>query len=286
MPENSRNSVRDPMAYAGRTGSRTCLVVGAGALGVAIARRMAQHYRIVLADLDGAKAEATATAFRSEGFDAIGVACDITAPRDVDRIAQIVGSRGDFGALVQVAGLSPSLGDFATIMRVNLMGAALMAQAVLPHVTPGTAAILIASLAAHTGPLDQKALDIIRDAAAPDIAERLAAYLGENATPAMAYVHSKQGLLLYARRHASAWGAQGSRIVTVSPGMIATPQGALEFRNSPGKRRMFEATPLKRECSMQEIADAVEFLASDKASFITGTDLLVDGGISAALRQE
>lgn len=276
----------DRLNLAGRTAIQTCVVVGAGALGTAITRRMAQHFRIVLVDLDAGKAESCAASLNAEGFDALGLACDITVPADIARIASVVAQRGDFGALIQVAGLSPSLGDFPTIMRVNLMGAAMMSEALLPLATSGGVAILIASLAAHTGTPDDTVTQILKNASAPDIAEKLKAHLGVNATPASAYVYSKQGLLLYARRHAAVWGAQGARILTLSPGMIATPQGALEFQNSPGKHRMFEATPLKRECSMQEVADAVEFLASAKASFITGIDLLVDGGIAAALKQE
>jgi NAD(P)-dependent dehydrogenase (short-subunit alcohol dehydrogenase family) len=65
--------------------------------------------------------------------------------------------------------------------------------------------------------------------------------------------------------------------------MIATPMGAKEFEANEHKRKMFEASPLSREGTMLEIADAVEFLASDKASFISGTDLLVDGGLTGAL---
>lgn len=118
---------------------------------------------------------------------------------------------------------------------------------------------------------------------APDLAERLAAVLGDDATSAMAYTHSKHGLLLYARRQAAAWGARGARIVTLSPGLIASPQGALEFAQSEGKRRMFAASPLQREGTMLEIADAVDFLASPRASFISGTDLLVDGGLAGTL---
>ena len=125
---------------------------------------------------------------------------------------------------------------------------------------------------------------ILRDAAAPDLAERLAAALGpDQAVANMAYALSKYGLLLYVRRNATAWGERGARIVSLSPGMIATPMGAEQFAASEGKRRMFEKTPLRREGTMLEIADAVEFLASDRASFINGTDLLVDGGLAAAL---
>ena len=99
----------------------------------------------------------------------------------------------------------------------------------------------------------------------------------------MGYSFAKYGLLLYARRHAAAWGARGARIVSLSPGMIATPMGAREFAANAHKRKMFEASPLKREGTMLEVADAVEFLASDRASFISGTDLLIDGGLTGAL---
>ena len=125
---------------------------------------------------------------------------------------------------------------------------------------------------------------MLRDPAAPDLAERLAAVIGaEAATPQMAYVYSKWGILSYARKQAARWGEQGARIVSLSPGLIATSQGALEFEKSAGKRAMYDRTPLLREGTMLEIADAVEFLASARASFISGTDLLVDGGLAGTL---
>ena len=80
--------------------------------------------------------------------------------------------------------------------------------------------------------------------------------------------------------------AEGARIVSLSPGLIATPQGAREFEQRPDKHVLFAKTPLQREGTMVEIADAVEFLLSDRASFITGIDLLVDGGIAAAVQNE
>jgi NAD(P)-dependent dehydrogenase (short-subunit alcohol dehydrogenase family) len=262
---------------------RLAVVVGAGALGTAIARRMAQRYRVLLADIDGNRAEAEAVRMRAEGCDARAAACDITSASDVAALAAVVEERGGLGALVQVAGLSPSLADYRTIMRVNLMGAAMVAEALLPLALPGAAGVLIASLAAHSYTPSPEAQAVLRQAPAPDLAERLAAVIGDLATPPMAYTHSKYGLLMYARSQAKAWGERGARIVSLSPGMIATPQGALEFEKSEGKRKMYEFTALKRECTMQEIADAVEFLVSDRASFITGTDLLVDGGLSATM---
>jgi NAD(P)-dependent dehydrogenase (short-subunit alcohol dehydrogenase family) len=96
-------------------------------------------------------------------------------------------------------------------------------------------------------------------------------------------MYTKWGILAYARNQAAAWGARGARIVSLSPGLIATTMGALEFEKSPGKRALYEKSPLAREGTMLEIADAVEFLASERASFISGTDLLVDGGLSGTM---
>ena len=139
------------------------------------------------------------------------------------------------------------------------------------------------ALAAHHFQPAPEVASLLHDPAAPDIAERLAAAMGEDATPQLAYPVSKWGMNLYCRRQAAAWGEMGARIVSISPGMIATPMGALEFEKSPAKRQLYEKTPLRRECTMLEIADAVEFLASPRASFMSGTDLMVDGGLAAAL---
>lgn len=260
------------------------VVIGAGTMGMAVARRLAQTCRVLLADIDGARAEAGAAAMRAEGCDARGIACDVTDPAAVAALAARVGELGGLGTLAHVAGLSPSLGDYAAIMRVNLTGVALMAEALLAHARPGTAAVLIASLAAHNFRPSDAAIAVLRDPAAPNLPERLAAVIGEEAaTPQMAYVYSKWGILSYARKQAARWGAKGARIVSLSPGLIATTQGALEFEKSAGKRAMFERSPLAREGTMLEIANAVEFLASARASFISGTDLLVDGGLAGTL---
>ena len=263
------------------------VVIGAGTMGMAVARRLAQRHRVLIADLRGDHAEAQAAMLRGEGCDARAMACDVTDPAAVAALAARVAELGRLGVLAHVAGLSPSLGDYTTIMRVNLGGVARVAEALLPLARPGSAAVLIASLAAHNFRPSDEAAAVLREPAAPDLAERLASVIGaEAATPQMAYVHSKWGILSYARRQAAAWGAKGARIMSLSPGLIATSQGALEFEKSPGKRAMYEQTPLAREGTMLEIADAVEFLVSERASFISGTDLLVDGGLAGTLGKD
>jgi NAD(P)-dependent dehydrogenase (short-subunit alcohol dehydrogenase family) len=260
------------------------VVIGAGAMGMAVARRLAQQHRVLLADINASHVEAKVSAMRGEGCDVSGLVCDITSLISVQALASTVAEGGGLGVLAHVAGLSPSLGDFRSIMRVNLRGAALVSEALLPLTRPGSAAVLIASLAAHNFTPEADVIEILAHPTSDDLVERLESTVGpERATPQIAYAYSKWAMLSLVRRSAVDWGARGARIVSLSPGLIATTQGALEFEKSAGKRRMFQYSPLKREGTMLEIADAVEFLLSPRASFISGTDLLVDGGLSSAL---
>jgi NAD(P)-dependent dehydrogenase (short-subunit alcohol dehydrogenase family) len=262
------------------------VVVGAGALGMAIARRLAVLNRILLVDINGDAADERAATMRAEGCDASALACDATDPAAAAALAHAVEERGGFRALVYVAGLSPATAGFHDILRVNLMGAARVCDALQPLAGQGTAAVLISSLGAiHVQPTPEVKA-ILADAAAEDMPVRLERALGDQASPGLAYPYSKWGLNLYARRQVTSWGELGARILTLSPGIIATPMGAREFERSPGKRAMYEKTPLKRECTMLEIADVAEFLVSPRASFISGTDILVDGGLNAVRAEE
>jgi NAD(P)-dependent dehydrogenase (short-subunit alcohol dehydrogenase family) len=263
------------------------VVISAGGMGMAAARRLSQRRRILVADIDPARADSAAETLRAEGGDATGICCDITDPAAVEALCAAIDSLGGFRVLAHVAGLSPSMGDFRAIMRVNLFGAAAVAEALRPRAPAGAAAIMISSLAGHNFQPEAAVEALLRNPADPTLADKLAAELGKaRATPQLAYALSKYALMAYCRRQASAWGERGARIVSLSPGMIATPQGAREFEKSPNKMKLYERTPLRREGTMLEIADAIEFLASDRASFISGTDLLVDGGLSAALASD
>ena len=259
------------------------IVVGAGALGTAIARRMALSYRVLLVDVDAARAEAQADMLRTEGCDAAAIGCDITAPESVATLAHAVSERGGFHAVVQVAGLSPSNGSFRQIIDVNLRGAALVVQSLRPLARAGSVAILVSSLSAHRYFPSAELIALLRDPTAPDLAERIETLIGPGTSTGIAYPISKWGMNFLCRRQAASWGEVGARIVSLSPGMIATPMGAREFARSETKRANYAKTPLQRECTMLEIADVAEFLASPRASFITGTDLLVDGGVTSAL---
>ena len=260
------------------------VVVGAGGMGMAVARRLGRSHRLLIADRDEAHLARVAEALRIEGHDARVCTCDVTDPDAVDQLARTAEGEGGLRALAHVVGLSPSMGDWRAIMEVNLIGATLVADAFLPLAGQGTAALFVSSLAAHLPWPDEERLALFDDPLEPGFLDRLAASLGEEATPVTAYSDSKAALIRLCQRRAAVWGQRGARILSLSPGLIATPMGALEFRNRPQKYTLLATTPIGREGTMLEIADAVEFLLSDRASFISGIDLLVDGGLSAAIR--
>ncbi len=267
-----------------RPGQQLAVVVGAGGMAMGAARRLGATYRLLLADRDAAHLDRQVAALRVEGFDIQGICCDVTDPAAIEALAGRVAESGPLRAIAHVVGLSPSMGDWRALLAVNLVGARRIAEALLPLASNGTAAIFIASLAGHIAPPTPEVIAVLDDPLAPDFLPRLEAVVTDEHTSTLAYQLSKFALIRMCQQLSWRWGEKGARIVSLSPGLIATPMGALEFERQPMKYTLLEKTPLLREGTTIEIADAIEFLASDRASFISGTDLLVDGGIAAALR--
>jgi len=272
----------------GRPGLPIALVIGGGGMGMSTARRLGQSHRVVLASQSAAKNTGREAALREDGIDAVAVRFDVTDPDSVAELAGFVAGRGPLRTLAHVAGLSPSMGDWHQIFSVNLVGTALMERACLELAYPGTAAVFVSSSAGHLAePPSAGVAAVLDDPLTPGFFDRLneVTASGEQ-TPLQAYRLSKWALNRMCRRRAGDWGAKGARIVSMSPGPIATPMGAKELAGPSRdvKLRLMEKLPIAREGTMVETADAIEFLASDKASYITGTDLLVDGGIVAATR--
>jgi NAD(P)-dependent dehydrogenase (short-subunit alcohol dehydrogenase family) len=255
-------------------------------MGISAARRLGDHYRVLLVDIDAARAEERAAAMRDDGYDTQSLRCDITDQASVDRLAETAAAAGPFRAVAHVAAMSPSMGSWREILTLNLIGAAQVERALLPLAKQGSAAVFVSSVAAYLGrDPGPEPLAVLDDPLAPGFLEALEKLVAVQ-TPAMAYSLAKLALNRMCARRASAWGRRGARIVSMSPGMIATPMGALEFTGAArdSKLEMLERTPLGREGTMVETANAIDFLVSDRASFITGIDLLVDGGVTAVTR--
>jgi NAD(P)-dependent dehydrogenase (short-subunit alcohol dehydrogenase family) len=207
--------------------------------------------------------------------------CDVGNRADLDALAN---EAGEFTSLVLTAGLSPTMGPGRRIFEVDIVGPAMLLEVFEPLARSGSVAVLLSSMAGHLLP-DQPEVDAVLDRPlAPSFLDDLAAVGVDVDDPASAYVHSKRAVHRLVRRAAKAWGERGARVLSVSPGIIDTPMGRRENEAQPVMAEMVAASPLGRMVDPDEVAAVVEFLVSPTASAMTGTDVLVDGGVVAQLK--
>ena len=263
------------------------VVTGIGGMGLAIARRMGSGVKLVLADHDTTKLEAAAAALVKDSYDVTSIPMDISDRTAVMGLADKAASLGTLKVLVHTAGVSwIQAGASDPIYRINLLGTAWMLEAFEKFATPGMAGVFISSIAR------------LFTKVTPELADRLARLPAEElptlvdgelrnepwTDPETAYSVSKVCNHDRVRAAAVTWGARGARVNTISPGGIATDMGRLSMDRSAKARAMLAITPLERLGTPEDIAMAADFLAGSKSMFITGTDLLVDGGVYAAAR--
>lgn len=253
------------------------LTGGAGGIAHACAQRLAGRGPVLLADVALDRLQEAAAAL---GGDVHIAECDVTDAGSVAALAQRAAELGPFGALVHTAGLAPPAPhDPRRVLDVNLAGTARVLDAFLPLAGEGTVAVCIASLAGHRA-FAAEYDDMLADALDPGLYDRLQAAGGTRDDVLATYSLSKRGVMLECRRRAAAWGARGARIVSISPGLVVdTAIGQAAATIHAGAYAKQAATG--RAGVAADIAGAVAFLTSSDASYITGCDLLVDGGVVA-----
>ncbi len=214
----------------------------------------------------------------------IGAACDVADPEAVAQLVAQVQALGPLGALVHAAGISPTMAPPRRVFEVDLLGTQLVLDGFTPLVVTGTTAVCFASSAAHQIALMGPQPDLEAFVEAPMVDGFLDEVEARFTDSGLAYGWAKRGAVRAAARAAITWGAHGGRVVSLSPGMIDTGMGRQELQAQPMMQVMLDATPLQRLGQPEELAAVVAFLISDAASFLTGTDLLVDGGCLEGLR--
>jgi NAD(P)-dependent dehydrogenase (short-subunit alcohol dehydrogenase family) len=252
-------------------------------MGIAVARVLSNSGELILTDLRKSQLEQAGQAL-SSGVAARTIVCDVTAADDVARLATLVEEMGGLLALVHTAGVSPKMADGRRVLEVDLVGTARVLEALLPWALPGCAAVCIGSIAGYAD-LAPEADPLLNDPLHPEFLDLVEASLTEPLDGATGYVLAKRGVMRACERLSGAWAERGGRIVSVAPGLIDTEMGRMEMQDDELIELMIAATPVKRPGhsplpgSPEDIAALVAFLCSDGASFISGCDIRIDGGL-------
>lgn len=273
MPISSASN--DPSGTVAADLGATVITGAAGGMGRASALRFAAPGRsLILCDLREESLGEVAAAARAKGAEVAVVGGDITDPGFPATVAEGLGS-DPIGALIHTAGLSPTMAAGDRILEVNLFATRRLVDGLRDRMAPGGSIVLISSCSAYMIPpgafgaelktwLETNAADGLI-AAAP--------------TPEMAYPASKRGVIALVGHEAAGFGAVGVRINSIAPGFIDTDMGRAEMKVSEQMVAMIAQVPLGRLGEADEIAKAVQFLCSPEASYVTGCDIKVDGGI-------
>jgi NAD(P)-dependent dehydrogenase (short-subunit alcohol dehydrogenase family) len=263
----------------------TNVVVGAGSgMGAAVARELAPRGHLIVADANVAGAQQVAAEMRADiGGDVDVMACDVTDPVQVDALVTAI---DDLDAIVVSAGLSGSMAPGRRIFEVNLIGMARVLAAVEPLLRPGSVGVCFASMSGHRVPDNGPLMEALDDPLSPTFFDGITALGLDPDQPQLAYPTSKRAIIRMVRRLAPSWGARGARIMSVSPGINDTPMNRLDESRHPIMADFIKAGPLGRRGQPEEVAKVVAFLTSDDASFMTGSDVLVDGGMVAVIPED
>lgn len=262
------------------------VVIGVGGMGQLIAARQGAGRRLLIADYNEAALASVAETLTGEGFDVVAQKVDVSDAASAEALAATSAELGSVDQVIHTAGLSPAQASKEAILAVDLLGVAHTLDAFGAVIAPGGAGVVIASMA---GLFAQGLLPAeLETALATAPTEQLAQLPIFTQLPdaGQAYSIAKRANQLRVAAASITWGARGARINSISPGVISTPMGAEELASESGARMraMIEASGTGRIGTPSDIAAAVAFLLSSEATFITGTDLAVDGGVVAAVR--
>ncbi len=265
--------------------SDVIVVIGAGQIGQAIARRVSAGKHVLLADLHQGSADAAAEVLANAGFDVSTKAVDVSSRESVHALAQTAAALGDVTGVIHAAGVSPSQATPEVILAVDLYGTALVLEEFGNIIAPGGSGVVIASQSGHR----LGALTAQQDAAlATTPADELLALPmlqpGQVTDSLHAYQLAKRGNSLRVMAEAVRWGKRGARVNTISPGIVITPLARDELTGPRGQgyRRMIELCPAGRAGTPDEVGTVGALLMGTQGAFITGSDFLMDGGVTAS----
>jgi NAD(P)-dependent dehydrogenase (short-subunit alcohol dehydrogenase family) len=261
---------------------------GAGGIGLATAKVVGRDHTVVLCDVRLDRLDTAAATLKDLGITATAVNCDVTDRQAVARLLETASGLGTVASVIHTAGVSPSMGDAGYVMRTNALGTVNVNEVFYGTVAEGSAIVNVASMAAHMLPQDmiptkQFPLAVQDEDAFMKDMMSVCNIVPEDARSGIAYAVSKSFVRWYSTSQAERFNGRGLRIVSVSPGSIDTEMGRLEEQAGAGAMVTDAAVP--RWGRPEEMAELLAFCVSDKAGYLTGTDILNDGGLIASMTE-
>jgi NAD(P)-dependent dehydrogenase (short-subunit alcohol dehydrogenase family) len=261
------------------------VVIGAGSIGQAIARRVSVGKHVLLADLRQPNVEAAAKVMSEAGFKVSTALVDVASRKSVHDLVETATKLGTVTGVIHAAGVSPSQASPAAIFKVDLYGTALVLEEFGNVIAPGGAAVVIASQSGHRLPaLTAEQDKALATAPADELLGVPVLQLDKVTDPLHAYQISKRGNSLRVMAEAVRWGKRGARVNTISPGIIITPLANDELAGPRGEgyRRMISLSPAGRAGTPDEVGNVGALLMGPDGTFVTGSDFLMDGGVTAS----
>jgi NAD(P)-dependent dehydrogenase (short-subunit alcohol dehydrogenase family) len=261
---------------------------GAGGMGLATAKIVGRDHTVVLCDVRQDRLEKAAAALTELGMAPVIVNCDVTDRQAVDQLFERASGVGKIASVIHTAGVSPSMGEAQFVMRTNAIGTVNVNESFFASAGEGSAIVNVASMAAHILPEEitptaQFPLALHDEAAFTDHMTAVCNAFPEEIRSGIAYGVSKSFVRWYSTSQAERFNGRGMRIVSVSPGSIDTEMGRLEEQAGAGAMVADAAVP--RWGKPEEMAEMLAFCASDRAGYLTGTDILNDGGVIASMKE-
>jgi len=259
------------------------VLVGAGSIGQAIARRVGAEKITVLADYNKENAERAAKTLEDAGFETRSIVTDLGSKDSILKLVEFATSLGEVKHLINAAGVSPSQAPVEKILQVDLYGTSVLLEEFGNVITDGGSGVIISSQSGHRLPaLPQDQNEALATSPVDELLKL--PFITAITDTLKAYQYSKRCNVLRVAYEACRWGRRGATINSISPGIIITPLANDELHGprKDGYLKMIQGAPAKRAGTPDEVGDLAEFLMSSRGRFISGTDILIDGGTTAS----
>lgn len=265
-----------------------CVITGgAGGMGLELAKLIGREKKIILVDCSSEKLEKAKMELKFLNIDADIFVADVCDKKLIKELVKFSKEKGNIKIVIHTAGISPKMGNANHVFNINALGTINVNEEFLPEMKQGGVLLNVSSMAAHLIPPNKVPIKLYKTVFTNKTAfikrfHFILSTIPSKHSSNAAYALSKSFVKWYSEQMALKYGKNGIRVVSISPGTISTPMGKIEGENAENIAKM---GALGRVGNPKEIAKMMKFIISDECSYLSGVDILYDGGTVAAYRK-